>query len=663
MKSKIHNILLIATIFVVFPSAYFAQCGGIIPSFSLGNDTTICQGKSLVLTPGNGFDTYLWDNNSTSITRTVSQAGTYSVTVGQTGGNIISNGDFESGDVGFSTDYAHGTGGTYGLLSTAGQYAISTSPSNVHTNFMSCTDHTSGSGNMLIANGAGTPNTDVWCQTVTISPNTNYSFSCWITNALNDANVALLQFYVNGSPIGSIFSPSTSGCLWQKYSNTWNSGPLTSVTLCIVNQNTVDSGNDFAIDDISFAPLCLASDTIIVSTNPTPSISTVSVSPICQGDTVLLQANSTTNGLTYLWTPGSVSGQSISVHPATSTVYSVIGTSALGCASNIASIPVVVNPAPPINIVASIDNLCFGDTVLLVVNSTSNNLTYSWTPTASANDSISVHPTITTNYSVTATSTNGCKNTKSKTISVIQPITVNIDGELTFCKDAQTVLTATSSQLGTSFVWQPSGNTASTQTIDENNAGWIYLYGSIFNCPSSIDSVFTQALEKPSIVVPDDFVVCPGESVDATVSSDQSNSTFVWSPLNLTGANNTISTDVSMTVYVYAQNGNCASPVDSFMISTSAACFLEVPNVFTPNGDMTNDYFKLNSYSGIASLKCTIVNRWGNEMRSFNTPDFMWDGKDKSGQIANEGVYFYILEATTNSGEKLAKQGFVQLNK
>jgi gliding motility-associated-like protein len=663
MKSKLHYILLITTVFILFPRMFFAQCGGIIPSFSLGNDTTICEGKSLVLTPGNGFDTYLWNNNSTSATRTVSQAGTYSVTVGQTGGNIITNGDFESGDVGFSTDYAHGTGGTYGLLSTAGQYAISTSPSNVHNNFMSCTDHTSGSGNMLIANGAGTPSTNVWCQTVTVSPNTNYSFSCWLTNALNDANVALLQFYVNGAPIGSIFSPSTSGCFWQKYSNTWNSGALTSVNLCIVNQNTIDSGNDFAIDDISFAPLCLAYDTIVVSTNPTPTISTIPVNPICEGDTVLLQANSTTNGLSYLWVPGSISGQSISVHPATSTVYSVIGTSSLGCASNIASIPVVVNPAPPINIVASVNNLCFGDTVLLVANSTSNNLTYSWTPTASTNDSISVHPTNTTSYSVTATSTNGCENTKNKTISVIQPITVDIQGELTFCKDGETELTATSSEIGTSFTWQPSGNTVLTQTINENNAGWIYLYGNVFNCPNSVDSVFTQALEKPSISVPDDFVVCPGESVDATVTSDQANSTFVWSPLNLTGASNTIYTDVSMTIYVYAQNGNCASPTDSFLISTSAACFLEVPNIFTPNGDLSNDYFKLNSFSGIAALNCTIVNRWGNEMRSFNTPDFMWDGKDKSGQIANEGVYFYILEATTNSGEKLKKQGFIQLAK
>jgi hypothetical protein len=51
----------------------FSQCGSVLPN--LGNDTLVCQGQSVILNPGT-FDSYLWDNNSTSPTRAVTQTGT-----------------------------------------------------------------------------------------------------------------------------------------------------------------------------------------------------------------------------------------------------------------------------------------------------------------------------------------------------------------------------------------------------------------------------------------------------------------------------------------------------------------------------------------------------------------------------------------------------------
>lgn len=53
------------------------------PTVALGNDTFYCQGVTfnLVLDAGAGHTSYLWDDNSTSRTRTVSTQGTYSVQV------------------------------------------------------------------------------------------------------------------------------------------------------------------------------------------------------------------------------------------------------------------------------------------------------------------------------------------------------------------------------------------------------------------------------------------------------------------------------------------------------------------------------------------------------------------------------------------------------
>jgi gliding motility-associated-like protein len=280
-----------------------AQCGN---SIQLGPDTTLCSGQTLVLNAASvaTYNSYLWDNTSTNPTRTVSTAGTYNVTGTFLGGNLIVNGDFESGNVGFTTDYIIGTGGTYGLLSSAGQYAIATSPSLAHTNFTPCTDHTPAPGtSMLVVNGSGTPGSNVWCQTVSVQPNTDYQFGTWITNALYDVNVAQLQFSINGSSLGNVFATSTIGCNWEQFFQVWNSGSATTAVICILNQNTINAGNDFAIDDITFRPVCYSIDSIVVSYSTFPVVNLGVDTNLCSGTTLTLDAQNT--GSSYLWTGGS----------------------------------------------------------------------------------------------------------------------------------------------------------------------------------------------------------------------------------------------------------------------------------------------------------------------------------------------------------------------
>lgn len=55
-----------------------------IPTVNLGNDVTACAGDPVVLNAGGSY-TYLWDNGTTNITRTVTAAGPYFVTVTGTG--------------------------------------------------------------------------------------------------------------------------------------------------------------------------------------------------------------------------------------------------------------------------------------------------------------------------------------------------------------------------------------------------------------------------------------------------------------------------------------------------------------------------------------------------------------------------------------------------
>ncbi len=203
--------------------------------------------------------------NAANTTAVATGSGVYQVTVSALStDNLIVNGDFSAGASGFTSDYIPGTGGAFGLLSLEGQYAVATNPNLTHTNFANCNDHSPGTGNMMVVNGAGVANQNVWCQNVTVTPNTNYGFSAWIASVVA-ASPAQLQFSVNGVIIGGTFNASPVTCNWTEFFQIWNSGPTGVAQICIVNQNTALSGNDFAIDDIFFSELCEATDFVTVT--------------------------------------------------------------------------------------------------------------------------------------------------------------------------------------------------------------------------------------------------------------------------------------------------------------------------------------------------------------------------------------------------------------
>src|SRR5690606_8896089 len=152
---------------------------------------------------------------------TVSQPGTYWCISTDTLGNVVVNGDFSQGQTGFQSDYVPGTGGSFGLLSLEGTYAVTSNSNNVHTNFAFCYDHTQGnaSGSMLVVNGASAASQNVWRQIVNVQPNTTYIFSIWAMSVVS-SNPGQLLFSVNGIPLGNTFTLSPTTCLWQQYSVT-----------------------------------------------------------------------------------------------------------------------------------------------------------------------------------------------------------------------------------------------------------------------------------------------------------------------------------------------------------------------------------------------------------------------------------------------------------
>jgi gliding motility-associated-like protein len=93
----------------------------------------------------------------------------------------------------------------------------------------------------------------------------------------------------------------------------------------------------------------------------------------------------------------------------------------------------------------------------------------------------------------------------------------------------------------------------------------------------------------------------------------------------------------------------------------------ELPNIFTPNGDNTNDSYVPVKNRFIRSVDFTLYNRWGEIVYENTDPKLGWDGKSKQmKQSVPDGVYFYTC--TVNEihyyGIKERKlKGFIQLIK
>lgn len=288
--------------FFTLPTLHAQNCSGL--ALDAGDDLTYCLGSdSLLLTPNfNGVpletnwspQAGLGSPNSLNTTAAPMLTTTYAVKVRAVSpDNLVFNGDFNLGNTGFTSNYSLGNGGSFGLLSLAGRYAIAANAGATHSNFAPCTDHTTGNGNMMVVNGAGTP-INVWCQTITVAPNTDYAFSAWVTSVISQ-NPAQLQFSINGILLGDIFTASANTCLWEQFYAFWNSGASTSAQICIRNLNTVNAGNDFALDDISFSIVCEYDDEVTVTVETPPAGPQV----IC---------SSTTNSVLLEW--GGVTGAS-----------------------------------------------------------------------------------------------------------------------------------------------------------------------------------------------------------------------------------------------------------------------------------------------------------------------------------------------------------------
>jgi len=97
---------------------------------------------------------------------------------------------------------------------------------------------------------------------------------------------------------------------------------------------------------------------------------------------------------------------------------------------------------------------------------------------------------------------------------------------------------------------------------------------------------------------------------------------------------------------------------EQIVVDTS---LVQVPNVFTPNGDGRNDVWRIKSQS-LESFHAIVFNRWGKIVYEWRNPDEGWNGK-VNGKMATPGTYFYVITAVGREElkKKYTKKGSFML--
>ena len=586
-----------------------------LPATLIGADSVI----SYTWTPTTGL-------SSTTILNpllTATTSGWYYLTVNSGTGNLVVNGDFTAGNTGFTTNYIVEA---YGTTSTPGDYAVNTNPNLYDASWPVMGDHTTGTGNMLIVDGAYSSSEDFWCETMPVVPNTNYIFTVW--TALFHVPQPTIQITINGVNISTFTTSATAGT-WQQYQIIWNSSTATSASICMSDLNTTAFGNDFAIDDISFQAGCTVKDSIYIKvTASDTSFSHTDTSVCALLGTVIL--NAPAGYITPIWSTGATTS---SVTVTDSGTYWVRTTS--DCILKVDTFKIVAT-APKSGSFATDTTLCMGSVATL--NAPPFFTAHIWN-NGDSTSSITINSAGT--YWVINKSIPNCSIVIDTIhVAAIELPVVALGNDTVLCP-GDSIMIGSPELFGT-FLW----NTGSIAPAITVSLGGTYVLTVTQNGCSASDTINIASLSMPTLNLGPDTILCKGDMFVLTAGIDS----VLWS----TGIMATSITVIDSSTYWASITNKCGTVRDSVNVGFEP-CDLYFPSGFTPNNDGRNDVARAIGYlSKYRDYSLSIYNRWG--QRIFYTEDIYagWDGTF-NGVKADIDVYFYMIFYTLEGKRGMLK--------
>lgn len=391
---------------------------------------------------------------------------------------------------------------------------------------------------------------------------------------------------------------------------------------------------------------CSYTSTVAVTQDKVaPVAAVVSSQPrICVGESVTLTAS---GGATYNWgngLPGNGNTQTVS--PTVTTVYTVFAVGANGCVSATpATVTVQVGP-PVAGLTASKLKICAGESVTLTA---SGGITYNWVGLTGNGDTQVVTPTIKTTYSVFALGGNGCSSVKAAEVTIdVVPAIVSTLENVYVCAGDNGTLDAGSGPNYT-YLWNTG---ATTRTITTKTPGTYSVTISNGVC----SKVFTAQLINPDL--PQFIKVVYEKNTLTLTASNPTGGTLeysidgglTWQPSNIfTGVLN----NTNYELMVRVKNAKCGTSLNYFTFVLN--------NAITPNMDGINDTIDFTGISGYKDFAASIFDRYGAEVFKATKGDVIWKGSLKGINLPT-GTYWYRVQWEDPASKKLEQRsGWIML--
>ncbi|MFK7770785.1 MAG: DNRLRE domain-containing protein [Saprospiraceae bacterium] len=241
------------------------------------------------------------------------------------------------------------------------------------------------------------------------------------------------------------------------------------------------------------------------------------------------------------------------------------------------------------------------------------------------------------------------------------PTEIFPSSDTTLCSGLGLILNV-QDDLANSYEWQDGSTGSAFGTTTEGTYSVTINYNNCFSLTDTINVFYQDLIYSQGAFSTTDTSGCISQPITLDAQNAEAVS-YLWSDGS---TNNSIEvTDVG----VYSVNiilENCLGLEGSINVDFEECnfdCEVKIPNVFTPDGDLLNDFYLpiTENINCFEKYEMTIYNRWGNQVFTSGDPNVGWDGKFKN-KNAPSDVYIYLLKyQTVNDSDLQVKNGDLTL--
>lgn len=450
---------------------------------------------------------------------------------------------------------------------------------------------------------------------------------------------------------------------WYTLSNTYT------------NENTNNFNHPFYVNDEIYGGLtdlngCQNSDTLLITVLALPNIDMVNDTTLCLNDTLKINIGTSSDSINWYSLTNSeelLNSNTFEYPVSINNTFRVECFNENACV-NYDTINVFARSLPLAD--AGEDKLiCEGYDVAIGPENIISDWVYFW----DANDIAAqnqanpiVNPSVDTKYYLTVTDQHACVGIDSMIVE-INPVGILEAGiDQAICIGESISIggepTAEGSILPYTYQWSPvntlSMPSSANPVASPSETTTYSLVIFTGDCP--IDTLETTVIvnQLPEILIMNDTLAGFNENLTLWASGGTE---YEWMPeeyLDNSFIQNPV-TSLEHSVHFTVKVTNEFNCTDTSGVNIFVKNEIFIPELFTPNDDGNNDYFKVYGF-GIKELNLIVFNKMGEPIFESNNLDEIlnagWDGKNRGYQV-KDGKYFWKIDGEFYSGEKVLFNG------